>query len=164
MWGLYGKVLAWSVCQIFPVGRTDRETRLVRHLLYGFWFIFFSVYSAVFVFRCCRLPYTAQLSRKATLMFKDVLLFELFHKNISNPLLFLFKSTRKTFPAKNLQVRNWKAYCRQHAFLRTLSATNQIRTYSTYSIYGGGRLHMIMKSKYIALTTSSTYVALVPAS
>ena len=38
-----------------------------------------------------------QLSRKATLMFHDVLLFELFHKNIPNPLIFSFKSTRKFF-------------------------------------------------------------------
>ena len=27
------------------------------YYLYGFWFIFFSAFSAVFVFRCCRLPY-----------------------------------------------------------------------------------------------------------
>ena len=33
------------------------KTRLIRHLLYGFWFSFTSVFSALFVFRCCRLPY-----------------------------------------------------------------------------------------------------------
>ena len=33
------------------------QTRLITHLLYGFWFIFFSVYSAVFVFRCSHFPY-----------------------------------------------------------------------------------------------------------
>ena len=37
----------------FPV--QTEQTRLIR-LLHSFWFIFFSVYSAVFVFRCCRLP------------------------------------------------------------------------------------------------------------
>ena len=35
----------------FPV--QTEQTRLIRHLLYGFWFIFFSVYSAVQ--QCCRL-------------------------------------------------------------------------------------------------------------
>ena len=33
------------------------KTRLIRHLLYGFWFTFTSVFSALFVFRCCLLPY-----------------------------------------------------------------------------------------------------------
>ena len=105
-----------SESKCFPV--QTKQTRLIRHLLYGFWFIFFSVFSAVFVFRCCRLTYLwvswfrfmftlvrhsfaslidTQLSRKATLMFHDVLLFELFHKNIPNPLIFSFKSTRKFF-------------------------------------------------------------------
>ena len=85
----------------FPV--QTEQTRLIRHLLYGFWFIFSSVYSAVFLFRCCRSPYPwvssfrfmftlfrhsfvsfidKQISRKATLMFQDVLLFELFWRVI----------------------------------------------------------------------------------
>ena len=106
----------------FPV--QTEQTRLIRHLLYGFWFIFFSVYSAVFVFRCCRLPYLwvswfrfmltlvrhsfKQLSRKATLMFQDVLLFELFQRTLPNPFfLFSFKST---YSRQNIQFRK-KAYC-----------------------------------------------------
>ena len=126
--GLYGGVFVWG----FPTDRATKErglcekteskyfpeqteqTRLIRHLLYGFWFIFFSVYSAVFVFRCCRLSYLwvswfrfmftlvrhsfaslidKQLSRKATPMFQDVLLFELFQRTLPNPFLFSFKST-----------------------------------------------------------------------
>ena len=39
----------------FPV--QTEKTKLIRLLLYGFWFIFPSVFSAVFVLRCCRLPY-----------------------------------------------------------------------------------------------------------
>ena len=111
----------------FPV--QTEQTRLIKHLLYGFWFIFFSVYSAVFVFRCCRLPYLwvswfrfmftlvrhsfaslidKQLSRKATLMFQDVLLFELFQRTLPNPFfLFSFKST---YSRQNIQFRK-KAYC-----------------------------------------------------
>ena len=119
-----------SLVKFFPLQRTDRATKerglyektrrqilsiqieqisLIRHSLYGFWFIFFFVYSAVFVFRCCRLPYLwvcwfrfmftlvrysfsslidKQLSRKATLMFQDVLLFELFQQTSPNPFLF----------------------------------------------------------------------------
>ena len=38
----------------FPV--QTEQTRLIRHSLYGFWFVFFSVYSAVFVCRCYLLP------------------------------------------------------------------------------------------------------------
>ena len=65
------KVFAWGFCtdqatkeqglcektegKYFPV--QTEQTRLIRHLLYGFWFIFFSIYSIVFVLRCCRLPY-----------------------------------------------------------------------------------------------------------
>ena len=45
-----------------------------------------------------------QLSRKATLMFQDVLLFELFQRTLPNPLLFSFKSILK-FSRQNLQVR-----------------------------------------------------------
>ena len=96
----------------FPV--QTEQTRLIRHLLYGFWFIFFSVYSVVFVFRCCHLPYLwvswfrfmftlvrhsfaslidKQLSRKETLMFQDVLLFELFQQTLPKPFLFSSKST-----------------------------------------------------------------------
>ena len=88
------------------------QTRLIRHLLYGFWFIFFSVYSAVFVFRCCRLPYVRacwfrfmftlvghsfaslidkELSRKPTLMFQDVLLFEPFQRTYLILFYFHFK-------------------------------------------------------------------------
>ena len=80
----------------FQYNVQTEQTRLIRHLLYGYCLIFFSVYSAVFVFRCCRLPYLwvswfrflftlvrysfslliyKQLSRKATLMFQHVLLF-----------------------------------------------------------------------------------------
>ena len=71
MRGLYGKVFSWGVrtdwatkerglCEktegkYFPV--QAEQTRLIIHLLYGFWFIFVSVYSVVFVFRCCRLSY-----------------------------------------------------------------------------------------------------------
>ena len=104
----------------------------------------------MFVFRCCRLPYLwvswfrfmftlvrhsfaslidKQLSTKATLMFQDVLLFELFQRTLPNPFLFSFKSTLK-FSRQNLQVRK-KAYCPRtapgraiHLFL-DLSATNQ---------------------------------------
>ena len=75
----------------FPV--QTKLTRLITHLLYGFWFIFFSVFSSIcssselvgFASRL-QLVYIQfaqlidkQLSRKATL-FQDVLLFELFHK------------------------------------------------------------------------------------
>ena len=49
-----------------------------------------------------------QLSRKATLMFQDVLLFEHFQRTLPNPFLFSFKSTQK-FSRQNLQVRK-KAY------------------------------------------------------
>ena len=48
-------VLKKTEGKYFPV-RTE-QTKSIRHLLYGFRFIFFSVYSAVFVFRCYRLPY-----------------------------------------------------------------------------------------------------------
>ena len=64
-----------------------------------------------------------QLSRKATLMFQDVLLFELFQRTLPNPLLFSFKSTQK-FSRQNLSVRK-KAYCpltvlgRQYTFFQT---------------------------------------------
>ena len=119
--GLYGKVFAWGFRtdrarsvqkktegKYFPV--QTEQTRLIRHSLYGFWFIFFSVYSAVLVFRCWRLPYLwvswfrfmftlvrhsfaslidKQLSRKATLMFWDVLLFELFQRTLPNPFFIL---------------------------------------------------------------------------
>ena len=50
-----------------------------------------------------------QLSRKATLMFQDVLLFELFQLTLPNPFLFSLKSTQK-FSRQNLQIRK-KAYC-----------------------------------------------------
>ena len=50
------EVCAKKEGKYFPVLHTE-QTRLIRHLLYGFWFIFFSVYSIVFVFKCCRLPY-----------------------------------------------------------------------------------------------------------
>ena len=93
---------------------------LIRHLLYSFWLIFFSVYSAVFVFRCCRLTYLwvswsrfmfapvrhsfasliyKQLSKKATLMFQDVLLFELFQRTYLIPFYFHINQLRN-FPAK----------------------------------------------------------------
>ena len=83
----------------FPV--QTEQTRLIRLLLYSFWFIFSSVFSAVFVFRCCSLTYlraywfssmfttlshsfasiiNKQLSRKPILMFQDVLLFEIFQQ------------------------------------------------------------------------------------
>ena len=132
------------------------QTRLIRHLLYGFWFIFFSVYNAVFVFRCCRLPYlwvswfrfmftlvrhsfasliNKQLSRKATLIFQDVLLFELFQRTLLNPFLYSFKSTfwfdlNQLFPVKTYRIRK-KAYYPHTApgrairFFPDLSATNQ---------------------------------------
>ena len=64
-----------------------------------------------------------QLSRKATLMFQDMLLFELFQRTLPNPRLFLFKSTQK-FSRQNLPVRI-KAYCPlttskvQYAFFQT---------------------------------------------
>ena len=100
----------------FPYRPSKRKT--------SFWFIFVSGYSAVFVFRCWRLPYLwvswfrfmltlvrhsfKQLSRKATLMFQDVLLFELFQRTLPNPFfLFSFKST---YSRQNIQFRK-KAYC-----------------------------------------------------
>ena len=137
----------------FPV--QTEKTRLIRHLLYGFWFIFYSVYSAVFVFRCCRLTYLRacwfrfmftpvrhsfaslidkQLSRKTTLMLQNVLLLELFHKNISNPLLFSSKSAQ-TFSRQNLPV--WKkAYCsltapgRAIRFFQPISVRHDLKTSS----------------------------------
>ena len=104
----FSKFWKFSIClrlsvrkpgKYFPV--QTKQMRLIRFLLYGFWFFFFYVFSAVFVFRCCRLPYLwacwcsfmftpvrhsfpslidKQLSRKATLMFQDVLLSELSQK------------------------------------------------------------------------------------
>ena len=64
-------------------------------------------------------------------MFQDVLLFELFHKNITNPLLFSSKSAQK-FSRQNVRVRK-KAYCPlttpggQYAFFQTYISkqTNQ---------------------------------------
>ena len=95
------------------------QTRVLRLLLNA---IFFSVFSAVFVFRCCRLPYLwacwfrfmftsvrhsfaslidKQLSRQATLLFQDVLLFELFQWTYIILFLFSFESTL-TFSRPNL--------------------------------------------------------------
>ena len=55
------KALELHFSQLVPFGSYNvylNDTRisytLLRHLLYGFWFIFFSVFSAVFVFRCFR--------------------------------------------------------------------------------------------------------------
>ena len=70
-----------------------------------------------------------QLSRKATLMFQDVLLFERFQRTLPNSFLFSFKSTYK-FSCPNLQVRK-KSYCPLTSpvmairFFPHLSATNQ---------------------------------------
>ena len=102
------------------------DTTVVKYL--KIFYIYFSVYSAVFIFRCCRLLWVSwfsfmfthvrhsfsslihkQLSRKATLMFQDVLLVELFQRTLPNPFLFSFKSTKKC-SRQNLQVRK-KAYC-----------------------------------------------------
>ena len=133
----------------FPV--QTEQTKLIRLLWYDFWFIF-SVFSAVFVFRCSSLPYlreywfrsmfttvrhsfssliNKQLSRKTIIMFLDVLLFDvlLFPTDIPNPLLFLPKSAQKCY-RQNVQVRK-KAHCsltspgRAIRFFPDLSATNQ---------------------------------------
>ena len=62
---------------------------------------------------CIHLPrrlIDTQFSRKGTLMFQDVLLFELFHKNIPNPLLFSSKISSEISSRPNIPVRK-KAYC-----------------------------------------------------
>ena len=135
----------------FPV--QTEQTRLIRLLLYSFWFIFSSVFSAVFVFRCCSLTYlraywfssmfttlshsfasiiNKQLSRKPILMFQDVLLFEIFH-NFQQTYLILFyflpKSAQKCYH-QNLPNRK-KGYCPLTSSERAIrsfpdiSATNQ---------------------------------------
>ena len=104
------------------------QTRLIRHLLYGFWFIF-SVFSAVFVFRRRRLPYLrvcwfrfmftlvrhsfaslinkhAASKKSNTVPGCDIV--RTFPTNISSPLLFSSKSAQK-FSHKNSPVRK-KAY------------------------------------------------------
>ena len=71
-----------------------------------------------------------ELSRKATLMFQDVLLFELLQRTLPNPFLFSFKST-KTISRQNLQVRK-KAYYPRTApgrAIRFLPLSNQSNPY-----------------------------------
>ena len=132
---------------------------LIRHLLYGFWFIFFSVYSAVFVFRCCRLPYLwvswsrfmfapvrhsfasliyKQLSKKATLMFQAVLLFELFQRTYLIPFYFHINQLRN-FPAKTYSSEKKRIVLAQrqggqYAFFRTsqqpISVRHELKTSS----------------------------------
>ena len=132
----------------FPV--QTEQTRLIRLLLYGFWFIFFLCLQ-----RCVRLqmlPFTLhlnllfrfmftavrhsfaslidkQLSRKATLMFQDVLLFEHFLKNIPNTHNISSKSIAK-FSRQKLLVRKKSVQPTHSArrairFYLDLSATNQ---------------------------------------
>ena len=147
MRGLYGKVRR-EVCAKKQKANTfpyfPEQTRLIRHLLYGFWFIF-SAFSAVFVFRRCRLPYLRacwfrfmftqvrhsfssalidkQLPRKATLMFQDALLFELFQRTYL--VLFYFHLNQlRIFPAKTY----WSLLQRPGGAIRffpDLSATTQ---------------------------------------
>ena len=106
----------------FPV--QTEQTRLIRLLLYGFWFIFFAVFSAVFVFRCC-VYLTSEFVRFASCLhpvwtficlayrqtaFKKcntnipgrVIRFEIFQRTYLN--LFYFHLNQLTnFPAKTYQ-------------------------------------------------------------
>ena len=107
----------------FPI--QIEQTRLIRLLLYGFWFIFsLFFFCAVFVFWYCRLPYLwacwfrslftlvrhsftllidKQLSRKATLIFQGVLLLELFQRTYLIFFYFHLKNIHinsKIFPPK----------------------------------------------------------------
>ena len=93
----------------FPL--QTEQTRLIRHYMaFGsFSSLFISlcsssdvvvylwVSSSRFVFALVRHSFASltdkHLSRKATLMFQDVLLFELFQRTLPNPFLFSFKST-----------------------------------------------------------------------
>ena len=105
--GLYEKTCAKYVSV------QAKQTKLIRLLLYGFRFIFISVFSAVFVFRwplqmtrfvfrwpgfasrlhsrqpfICLAYRPTAFKKNNTTMFQDTLLFQFFHKNIPNPFIF----------------------------------------------------------------------------
>ena len=138
--------------------QTERGRSEINKALYDFWFIFLSVYSAVFVFRCCRLPYPRvswfrfmftlvrhsfaslidkQLSRKTTLMFQDALLFKLFQRTLPHPFLFSFKSTFRTLNQIFALARRRQAG--QYAFFRTsrqpITVRHDLKTTQPYNGY-----------------------------
>ena len=91
MQGLYRNVQTVGIFQRRQILSVQtKQTRLIRLLLYGFWIVFFAVYltSELVRFASCLHPLGIQfprlidnhLSRKATLMFQGVLLFEFFQR------------------------------------------------------------------------------------
>ena len=94
------------------------QTRLIKRLLYSFWFIFFSVFSAVFAWSCwfhfmftpLRHSFSSLIDfKKNNTNVPGRVIVRNFPTNILNRLLCSFKSTQK-FSHKNLPV--WrKTYC-----------------------------------------------------